>query len=68
MLAEWTTLTQVVRAALADAGATPAQLAGVQLHGTGTPLGDPIEMGAISAVASGFHALLQPPVPILCAP
>lgn len=49
---------QVVRAALLDAGATPAQLTGVQLHGTGTPLGDPIEMGAISAVASGAHASL----------
>ena len=44
---------QVVRAALQDAGAAGAQLAAVQLHGTGTPLGDPIEMGAISAVASG---------------
>ena len=44
---------QVVRAALLDAGACSSQLAAVQLHGTGTALGDPIEMGAITAVASG---------------
>ena len=40
----------VVRAALERAAATPAELAGMQLHGTGTPLGDPIEVGALCDV------------------
>jgi hypothetical protein len=37
---------EVLRAALADGGLTPADLSGLQLHGTGTALGDPIEVGA----------------------
>jgi hypothetical protein len=37
---------EVLRAALADGGLTPADLTGLQLHGTGTALGDPIEVGA----------------------
>ena len=37
----------VVRAALADGGLAPPQRArAVSMHGTGTPLGDPIEVGA----------------------
>jgi len=39
-----------VRCALDDAFATAADLAGVQMHGTGTPLGDPIEIGALCGV------------------
>ncbi len=34
----------VLRAALADARVGPTDLAGVSMHGTGTPLGDPIEV------------------------
>ena len=41
---------QVIIAALADGGLTAGDLQGLQLHGTGTALGDPIEMGAACAV------------------
>jgi acyl transferase domain-containing protein len=39
-----------IRAALAAASLDPAAVTSLQLHGTGTPLGDPIEIGAASAV------------------
>ena len=41
---------EVVRAALTAAGMAAAALSAVQLHGTGTSLGDPIEVGALAAV------------------
>ena len=41
---------EVIRSALAAAGLQPHQVAALQLHGTGTALGDPIEMGAAAAV------------------
>lgn len=37
----------VIRAALADATLTPADIGFVETHGTGTALGDPIEMAAL---------------------
>lgn len=37
----------VIEAALAAAGAKPADISYVETHGTGTPLGDPIEVRAI---------------------
>lgn len=40
----------LLRAALRDAASTPGTV--VEAHGTGTALGDPIEVGAISAVIS----------------
>lgn len=40
----------VIRAALDRAGVDPAAISMIEAHGTGTPLGDPIEMGALSAV------------------
>ncbi len=41
----------VIRAALADAGVSATSLAALEMHGTGTSLGDPIEVGAVLAVA-----------------
>jgi amino acid adenylation domain-containing protein/natural product biosynthesis luciferase-like monooxygenase protein len=41
---------EVIRAALEQAGATPDQLGYIEAHGTGTPLGDPIEIEALTAV------------------
>ena len=40
----------VLRAALADAGVLPADVGYIEAHGTGTALGDPIELQALGAV------------------
>ena len=40
----------LLREALAKAGVEPGQIDYLEAHGTGTPLGDPIELKAISAV------------------
>jgi acyl transferase domain-containing protein len=48
--------TALVRSALGAAGAGPAAVGLVSLHGTGTPLGDPIEASALGqALAAGFE-------------
>ncbi|CAK0764460.1 SDR family NAD(P)-dependent oxidoreductase [Gammaproteobacteria bacterium] len=41
---------KVIRAALANGGITPDQVGYLEAHGTGTALGDPIEMGALGTV------------------
>jgi len=41
---------EVMRQALADAGIAPADVTYVETHGTGTSLGDPIEVQALGAV------------------
>ncbi|MFJ6676107.1 SDR family NAD(P)-dependent oxidoreductase [Actinosynnema sp. NPDC091369] len=44
---------EVIREAFADAGVDPARAQYVELHGTGTPVGDPIEARALGAVMAG---------------
>ncbi|WP_308258677.1 type I polyketide synthase [Saccharothrix obliqua] len=41
---------EVLRLAYADAGVDPALVRFVELHGTGTPVGDPVEAAALGAV------------------
>src|SRR6185436_221724 len=43
----------VVRQALADGGVEPGEISLIEAHGTGTPLGDPIEVEALAAVLGG---------------
>ncbi len=43
----------VVRAALANAGLTPADITYVEAHGSGTPIGDPQEINALATVFAG---------------
>ena len=45
----------LVRVALADAGAGPVHVGLISLHGTGTPLGDPIEASALGQALAGSH-------------
>jgi acyl transferase domain-containing protein/SAM-dependent methyltransferase/NAD(P)-dependent dehydrogenase (short-subunit alcohol dehydrogenase family)/acyl carrier protein len=44
---------QVLQAAHHDAGVAPGQITYIEAHGTGTALGDPIEVEALAAVFSG---------------
>ena len=37
-----------IRLACADARLSPSELSAVELHGTGTPLGDPVEVSALA--------------------
>ncbi|MBC6447375.1 type I polyketide synthase [Actinokineospora xionganensis] len=45
--------TEVIELACARAGVRPAELRYVELHGTGTPVGDPIEAAALGAALGG---------------
>ncbi|HWO22149.1 MAG TPA: SDR family NAD(P)-dependent oxidoreductase, partial [Kofleriaceae bacterium] len=51
---------KVVRAALRDAGLVPADVDVVECHGTGTALGDPIEVNALGAVYGEGRPAGQP--------
>ena len=50
----------VIRAALNRAGLQPNQISYIEAHGTGTALGDPIEVGALGAVFGSSHSSQQP--------
>jgi acyl transferase domain-containing protein/surfactin synthase thioesterase subunit/acyl carrier protein len=50
----------VIRAALADAGVSPGQLGYVEVHGTGTLLGDPIEVLALGRVFGAAKSRTHP--------
>ena len=49
-----------IRQALDNAGVSPDQICYVETHGTGTPLGDPIEFRALAAVLGEGRAPDQP--------
>ena len=50
----------VVRAALAEAGLTPADISYIETHGTGTSLGDPIEIQALGEALGPGHTKDHP--------
>ena len=50
----------MIQAALADASTPPEAMQCIELHGTGTPLGDPIEVGALVAALAGTRAAAAP--------
>ncbi|MDE0393207.1 MAG: SDR family NAD(P)-dependent oxidoreductase [Gammaproteobacteria bacterium] len=55
-------LEQVMETALEDAGITPAEVDYLEAHGTGTAVGDPIEINAVAAVYGGKR---EPDRPLL---
>ncbi|WP_420160132.1 SDR family NAD(P)-dependent oxidoreductase [Nocardiopsis sp. CNT-189] len=55
---------EVLRAAYERAGVDPAHVGHVELHGTGTPVGDPIEAAALGAVLGGSRRDGGRPLPV----
>jgi len=51
---------KVIRQALERSGLAPADIGYVEIHGTGTPLGDPIEVEAIGRVMQGNRPVEDP--------
>nr|VFK62587.1 MAG: Ketoacyl-synthetase C-terminal extension [Candidatus Kentron sp. TUN] len=51
---------KVIRQALRNAGVTPAEVSYIEAHGTGTPLGDPIEVGILGTVFGENHTSTSP--------
>ncbi|MFF4322630.1 type I polyketide synthase [Streptomyces sp. NPDC001568] len=52
--------TEVLRAAYRRAGVTPEHVGYVELHGTGTRVGDPVEAGALGAALSAGRTVDRP--------
>ena len=50
----------VIQQALDNAGVAPAQISYIETHGTGTALGDPIEVNSLKGVLSQDRATSQP--------
>ena len=48
----------VIRQALQSSSIKPMDMKGVELHGTGTPLGDPIEVGALNAIFGNNYSMV----------
>ncbi len=53
-------LVQVIKAALLQGTIEPDEVNGFDMHGTGTPLGDPIEIGALASVLQVSGSLFVP--------
>lgn len=51
---------RLLKAALKDAGLSPGQMGFIEAHGTGTKIGDPIEMEAIAGVFASAKTKEQP--------
>lgn len=50
----------VIRTALANAGVSPDDIGYIEAHGTGTALGDPIELGALQGVFASSRTAERP--------
>ena len=50
----------LIREVIENAGLSPSDIDHVETHGTGTPLGDPIEAGALAAVFSASRSEQEP--------
>ena len=50
----------VIRKALAESQINPSDISYIEAHGTGTPLGDPIEIGALASVFAESHDKKNP--------